>query len=491
MGMRRLLVLAFVLVLALPASALAHGGPHDNAVDAALTGSIGIPANHGPDVAKVVDRGPEIGAPAGGPAGKPLTLAARAKVTGSGVRYRLPTSWCGDARATDNRENEFANGAFRYHAIYALPADAPDRFAQFAATMQADAFQASALLERDYGRAIRFDLGTNCGPQYLDISVVRLHQTTAELRALAPTATGTLQAVSDGINAAGFPTIRPTDTLESAGARDHNYVVWMDGPTPPSACGQATSYDDQSRAASNLNNLGGKVAIVFPNGNGGFCSSNTVRHEIGHNLGALQPVAPHAFDGAHCDDAYEDTMCYSQAPRRSTGERGLFFDFGNDDYWDPPSGPALPWWTANLNRFLCPDAACNVAGGDGVTGGPDTDGDGVPDATDVCPTVADPDQRDSNGDGKGDACSTSTARLQRIRKPSVKLTAKRGKNAWTVAVTARGEGKAIVTVRCRPTGRASMKTVFSKRTKLPRTLHTKVRCAGKPRAAIVQAVPAT
>jgi len=35
---------------------------------------------------------------------------------------------------------------------------------------------------------------------------------------------------------------------------------------------------------------------------------------------------------------------------------------------------------------------------------PDSDGDGVPDDLDDCPTVADPDQRDTNGDGAGDAC---------------------------------------------------------------------------------------
>lgn len=34
----------------------------------------------------------------------------------------------------------------------------------------------------------------------------------------------------------------------------------------------------------------------------------------------------------------------------------------------------------------------------------DLDSDGVPDAFDVCPAVPDPDQRDSDGDGTGDAC---------------------------------------------------------------------------------------
>jgi len=38
----------------------------------------------------------------------------------------------------------------------------------------------------------------------------------------------------------------------------------------------------------------------------------------------------------------------------------------------------------------------------------DTDGDGVPDASDDCPTVADPAQSDADGDGLGDACDPCT-----------------------------------------------------------------------------------
>lgn len=40
---------------------------------------------------------------------------------------------------------------------------------------------------------------------------------------------------------------------------------------------------------------------------------------------------------------------------------------------------------------------------------PDTDDDGFLDGVDVCPTVADPDQLDTDGDGRGDACPAATA----------------------------------------------------------------------------------
>jgi len=59
-----------------------------------------------------------------------------------------------------------------------------------------------------------------------------------------------------------------------------------------------------------------------------------------------------------------------------------------------------------------PDPAQRDADHDGVGdacqqgGPPDTDGDGIPDATDNCPTVPNPTQTDTDGDGIGDACDT-------------------------------------------------------------------------------------
>src|SRR3954447_11014212 len=308
--------------------------------------TVGAPSTHGPDPAAVA-------AGAESPA-----VPVRAKARAAKL---VPSAWCGTESSSDNGAGEVDNGPFRYHGVYMIAADAPDRFSALATSMQTDAFQASSLLESSYGRAIRFDIGTSCGPQYLDISAVRMAETSAQLASLARTPAGTFDTVEHTLDAAGFQTIQPTDTTDAAAARTRNYLVWLDAPAPASSCGQATIYDDPSRGPDNLNNLGGKAAIVFRNGDG-FCSSNAVRHEIGHNLGGLQSVAPHAFDGSHCNDAYEDTMCYPNSPLVGDGQRGEFFDYGNDDYWSLPGSP-LPWWTVDKNRFLCPDASCNVVAG--------------------------------------------------------------------------------------------------------------------------------
>jgi hypothetical protein len=408
---------------------------------------VGAPRTHGPDP----------GAVGAGAEESPAPVTA----LGKGVAKLVPSAWCGAETTSDDAVHEVDNGPYRYHGVYVVAADAPDRFASLATEMQTDAFQASALLEESYGRAIRFDIGTNCGPQYLDISVVRMPETTAQLAVLARSSTGTFDAVSHALNAAGFETIQATDTTDSAALRTRNYLVWLDAPAPAGSCGQAAIYDDPTRSQDNLNNFGGKAAIVFRNGDG-FCSSNAARHEIGHNLGALQPVAPHAFDGSHCNDAYEDTMCYSNSPEVADGERGQFFDYGNDDYWSPPGGAPLAWWTVDENRFLCPDAGCNVIAG------------GVPDPT---PVVAPVTATIAPGDPKVKPAGARSHGKVRMR-------AHRGRrHVWKLRLSASGVGRGMVVVRCRPHRGGQVRTVLARTTRLPRVLHGRVRCvASRPRA---------
>lgn len=256
-------------------------------------------------------------------------------------------TWCGDERAADHTKRELSNGAFRFHAIYLLPADGADRFRESAARMQADALGASALIERLYGRAFRFDMGTACGTGWLDISKVRAAATTADFERAAASPEGTMRLVSSELARAGFRLLHRNASRATARKLKRNFLVWMDAPAPARTCGAADEFADTTRDASNWNNYGGKLALIFRH-DGEFCGQHVVRHEIGHVLGA-----------GHCDDAYEDAMC-EHGPIRGGGVYGEeFFDFGNDDYWDPPSGPALPHWTVNLSRFVCPDAACN------------------------------------------------------------------------------------------------------------------------------------
>jgi hypothetical protein len=427
-----------VAISMLAASVLAPAG-------ASADSYVGAPLTHGPDPAAVA-RGPE--APA-----VPFRAKRLAKL--------VPSAWCGTELASDDTVHEVDNGGYRYHAVYMVASDAPNRFASLATTMQTDAFQASSLLESSYGRAIRFDIGTSCGPQYLDISVVRMPQTSAQMAAAARSGNGTFDAVTQALDSAGFQTIQPDDTLAQAAARARNYVVWLDAPARSGSCGQAAIYNDATRAYDNLNNLGGKAAIVFRNGNG-FCSSNAARHEIGHNLGALLPVAPHAFDGSHCNDAYEDTMCYSNSPLVADGTRGQFFDYGNDDYWSLPNRP-LPWWTVDENRFLCPDATCNVVAAPAGTPEP---------APPVAPA--------------GPGAPTVTPARARSH-GHLKLQAKRQRHGlWKVSLRASGEGRGIVVVSCRRHRHGQMRTVLSRATRLPRTLHGRVRCvASRPRAKLL------
>lgn len=78
----------------------------------------------------------------------------------------------------------------------------------------------------------------------------------------------------------------------------------------------------------------------------------------------------------------------------------------------------------------------------------DTDHDGVPDSTDNCPFRANPDQRDTNHDGKGDACQPDHV------KPRVKVaagSARRGQRAFIRARVAddRGSVRLFVTLQYR------------------------------------------
>src|SRR5262249_15018226 len=52
----------------------------------------------------------------------------------------------------------------------------------------------------------------------------------------------------------------------------------------------------------------------------------------------------------------------------------------------------------------CPPAAADARPGGGAAGPGDRDGDGIPDVSDNCPDAPNANQQDTDGDGIGDAC---------------------------------------------------------------------------------------
>src|SRR4051812_28043845 len=94
-------------------------------------------------------------------------------------------TWCGETRLTDDVGHERTNLP-RYKVIYAYPSGATNRMATYqdlfqkAPTWIANKIAASA----QNLRAPRFDYGTSCGPQYVDITQVVLGHTKSQYDAL-------------------------------------------------------------------------------------------------------------------------------------------------------------------------------------------------------------------------------------------------------------------------------------------------------------------
>lgn len=386
------------------------------------------------------------------------TTAPTASVSAAG-------DWCPN---TDPAGNQLDNGPYRYHAVYAHPADRGSRLSTLGARLQQDAFDASSVIERQYGRAIRFDVGTPCGRGQLDITEVRLPYTEAQLAELAAGVhTATFQAVATALRTHGFGVSTDDESRDQIATRTENFLVWLDGPAPARSCGQGTAMLDGTRSDSNLNNFGGKLAMIYKHGTD-FCNSDVVRHEIGHNLGALQPAAPNTTDGVHCNDAFEDTMCGVESPKIVDGDfGGLYFDYGNDDYWDPPNGAPLGWWTLNLSRFICPDRNCNRP-------------DPPAPAAQPAPTPAAAQPAPAAAQTPRPAAKPNTRPL---RRPRLARRAARGKIYTRLRLRARGAGSARLVVSC--PRRSHRRGVISRRIALPSTVRVKTTCRS-PRARLVK-----
>jgi hypothetical protein len=222
------------------------------------------------------------------------------------------------------------------HVLYARTPGTPDRLNEVGAGLRLAVKRMNAVLARD---AV-----ASGGP-------------TADYRVLCDG--GGQIRIDRLISGSSFSQIVSAARSAGFNAPGANYLVFHEG-RPTSACGIGSYRRDDSLSASNRNNNGGGYAIAYA----GCWYGETAMHELGHNMGAVQPGAPNSTgSGAHCRDE-QDVMCYSPdggdrnqggTVTRCSGSTRFDCDF--NDYFD--AAPEKGEWLAThwnlgspLNRFF-------------------------------------------------------------------------------------------------------------------------------------------
>src|SRR3954447_1453975 len=98
-------------------------------------------------------------------------------ITGSGTHQFLPTTWCGAERTTDDvADAAQLSDEPVYKLVYAYAADQPDRFDAWKNQLQANVSLIGQFMSQQAAatKSPRFDMGTSCGPRYVDIQTVAL-----------------------------------------------------------------------------------------------------------------------------------------------------------------------------------------------------------------------------------------------------------------------------------------------------------------------------
>ncbi len=268
----------------------------------------------------------------------------------------------------------------RVQAIYAFPADRPDRYGQtvpfirqWAAETDA-VFQASAA-QTGGTRRIRFVTDGNC-----DLMVTRV--------ALTAHGDDTFDNTIAELAAQGFS------------QSNRKYLVWVDSTV---LCGIGTYYVDSRPTADNFNNgRSGVPASVSRIDSGcwglGSRGQSVEAHELMHSLGAVIPTAPNATVNGHCDDD-DDRMCYADGSPllvlRSlcSSDQEALLDCRHDDYFhtSPPAGSFLATnWNGASSSFLSGTfSSPTLAAVDGLT----TEGDSGSTPLSFAVTLSAPDSK--------------------------------------------------------------------------------------------------
>ena len=295
---------------------------------------------------------------------------ARAQLTtrsAAALPEYLPTTWCGTRRTDDDTVNAaFSSSAAQIKVVYAYASGQPDRSAAWSDSLQADVSRIEQFLSLQSGgrRALRFDMGTNCGPQYVDVQVVALPQTRATYIGYdndSDPNTDEFDAIADDVSAALGGRRYGRDVFVLAdGLSDDGGNVYGIGEVYP-------NHDEAG--PSNIHNAGGLAGMMFvepsttPNASG--WQPTVMLHELTHNLGGVQSTAPHSTSFAHCTDG-QDVMCYQDGSPEGVfysssvcpyvgGTIPQTYDCGHNDYYnpDPPAGSYLAThWNVYTSAFM-------------------------------------------------------------------------------------------------------------------------------------------
>ena len=350
--MRRTLVSACALLsFLLTAAPAAAAGPSSMVTEPPRSETIGgervVRTMHG-------DRIPE---------GSDVMLRQRARVLPRIADADLSGTWCGTQRTSDDAVNASATGA-RIKVVYAYAYDQPNRFDSYKDLIQSDVAAVTQWVAGSSGglRTLRFDTGTSCGPDYVDISVVRLPRLRSTYTSSASRAGWVIEDVADApINMTGV-----YDTL-----------VYADGLyAGDGVVGTAELPIDDSPGSGNHSNIGGTTAMIWGDGSSQFIDDRltTFLHEVSHNLGAVQDSAPRSTLAGHCNEVF-DVMCYADGGPRGTAAwmvnacpyaTLLPYECGVDDYFEPSpaAGSYLAThWNLFDSAFMCTVGSCVVPAG--------------------------------------------------------------------------------------------------------------------------------
>ncbi|MCU1352495.1 MAG: Ricin lectin, partial [Acidimicrobiales bacterium] len=159
----------------------------------------------------------------------------------------------------------------------------------------------------------------------------------------------------DGSLGADFNTTVQAIQAKGYTAPNRKYLAWSEGT---SLCGIGQIYPDDSAGPSNLNNGTARTGLISRVDRACWLPE-LAAHEMMHNMGAVQPSAPHATRYYHCTDD-GDVMCYVDGSGEVVTQtcppaHENRLDCNHDDYFStaPGAGSYLRthWNTADSSFF--------------------------------------------------------------------------------------------------------------------------------------------